>query len=121
MHDKSQYFFRFFLEVIAFLAIGWWGSSLANSWGSVFLGIALAVFAMMIWGVFNVPNDPSRSGKAPVVVPGKMRLLIELFIFLWASYSIWTMINIWFASVYLVAVLAHNMHIKERNIWIWRN
>ncbi len=33
-----------------------------------------------LWGTFAVPNDPSRSGRAPVPVPGIVRLVLELVI-----------------------------------------
>ena len=33
-----------------------------------------------MWGVFNVLNDPSRSGEAPIEVSGWVRLAIELSI-----------------------------------------
>ncbi|MCP3987998.1 MAG: YrdB family protein [Actinomycetia bacterium] len=36
--------------------------------------------AAALWGVFNVLDDPSRSGQAPIEVPGWVRLLIELLV-----------------------------------------
>jgi hypothetical protein len=36
---------------------------------------------MTLWGVFAVPGDPSRSGRAPVPVPGAVRLLVEAAFF----------------------------------------
>ena len=47
-------------------------------WIASVVGIVLTA---AIWGVFAVPNDPSRSGKTVVVTPGLVRLLIELSLF----------------------------------------
>ena len=44
-------------------------------WVASIVGIGLTA---AIWGVFAVPNDPSRSGKTVVVTPGIVRLAIEL-------------------------------------------
>ena len=68
---------RFLLEVgalISFAAVGW---TLGPGWTSWLLAIAFPVGAATIWGTFNVPNDPSRSGGAPIPVPGTVRLLLE--------------------------------------------
>jgi hypothetical protein len=40
--------------------------------------VAAPVGAAAVWGVFNVLDDPSRSGAAPIEVPGTARLAIEL-------------------------------------------
>jgi hypothetical protein len=42
--------------------------------------IVVPLAAAVIWGVFNVLDDPSRSGAAPVEVAGWFRLTIELLI-----------------------------------------
>ncbi|MFQ6227417.1 DUF2568 domain-containing protein [Nocardia sp. NPDC002869] len=39
--------------------------------------VLLPVIAATAWGVIAVPDDPSRSGAAPVAVPGAIRLLVE--------------------------------------------
>ena len=42
--------------------------------------VAVPVAAAACWGVFNVLDDPSRSGEAPVEVPGWLRLALEILI-----------------------------------------
>ena len=49
-------------------------------WPRFVLAFALPVAAAAAWGTFAVPEDPSRSGKAPVPVPGLIRLGLELLI-----------------------------------------
>lgn len=46
--------------------------------------------AAALWGMFNVLDDPSRSGEAPVEVPGPVRLTIELTVLGtgWVAYSV---------------------------------
>ncbi len=121
MQDHSKYYFRFALEVIAIVFVGIWGANLSTGWGSFFIGLGCSIVFVTIWGVFNVPNDPSRSGKAPVVVSGKLRLILEFTLFTWAAVAIAQEAGIWFGIVFLLAVIAHNIHIKERTIWIWQN
>ena len=69
---------RFGLELaaIAGLAVAAW--RLADGpvrWIAV---VVVPAAAAVVWTTFNVPDDPSRSGEAPVVVPGSIRLAIEL-------------------------------------------
>jgi len=71
---------RFLLELsaLAGFAIWVWGST-EGIWRFVFVVFVIVSLAA-IWGVFAVPDDPSRSGAAPVPVPGGLRLLLELLI-----------------------------------------
>jgi hypothetical protein len=71
---------RFGLELAAItgLAMAAWKLSSGNfRWVAV---IAVPIVAVAIWGIFNVLDDPSRSGEAPVEVSGWIRLAIELAI-----------------------------------------
>jgi hypothetical protein len=73
---------RFVLELAAFTGFAWAGWHLADGFLAVALTLALPFAAAAVWGLFNVPGDPSRSGKAPAPVPGWLRLLLELLILL---------------------------------------
>ena len=42
------------------------------------IGIQTPIIIAVVWGTFAVPDDPSRSGAAPIVVAGFVRLAIEL-------------------------------------------
>lgn len=50
----------------------------ATVWIASIIGVTVAA---SLWGVFAVPNDPSRSGKTVVATPGVVRLVIELALF----------------------------------------
>ncbi len=61
--------FRFLLEVVSLVVFGSRGSGLAQS-RIRFIGmIGVPFAAAALWGIFAVPDDPSRSGKAPVRYP----------------------------------------------------
>ena len=71
---------RLFLELACLTAFVAWGAS-SGGWLGWVGGIGLAAGAMVAWGTFAVPGDRSRSGRAPVPVPGWVRLLVELLFF----------------------------------------
>jgi len=121
MQNQSKYYFRFVLEILALVFIGWWSSTWATGWAGVFYSFTAVAGTMMVWGVFNVPGDESRSGKAPVIVPGLVRLFIEAFVFLFATASIYFILGSVFALLFLIAVIAHYIHTKHRISWLLKN
>lgn len=81
---------RFVLELSALAAIGIWGFDQHSGAWRWILGFGLPLLAAIAWGTFAVPGDRSRSGEAPIPVPGTMRLLLELALFglaAWALYD----------------------------------
>jgi len=71
---------RFGLELGALAglaAAAWKLTSGPARWAAV---VAVPLAAAVVWGVFNVLDDPSRSGAAPVEVAGWTRLAIELLV-----------------------------------------
>lgn len=71
---------RFGLEVAAFTGLAMAAWSLTSGLPRWIAVVAVPVMAATAWGVFNVLDDPSRSGEAPVEVHGWTRLAIELLI-----------------------------------------
>jgi len=70
---------RFILELCALVAISYWGFKTGSGWlVKTALGVGIPLLVAFAWGTFRVPNDP---GKAPVPVPGPVRLLLELAVF----------------------------------------
>ena len=80
---------RFLLELAALLATGVWGWRQSDGWPRFILALGVPLVAAVLWGTFAVPDDPSRSGKAPVAIPGIIRLLIELGIFAFATWALY--------------------------------
>jgi hypothetical protein len=78
---------RFLLELGALLALGYWGWTQHAGVMRVLLALGVPLVAAAAWGTFRVPGYP---GKAPVAVPGPVRLLLEAAFFagaVWALYA----------------------------------
>ncbi len=72
---------RFLLELAALLSMGVWGWRAGAGWLRFALAALIPIAAAVLWGVFAVPDDPSRSGTAPIAVPGLARLAREAAVF----------------------------------------
>ena len=86
------------------------------------MGVVLAFvlpFALaLIWGIFAVPGDPSRSGKAPVPIAGSLRLLLELLVF---SFPVWCLADQgmpYLAGAFAILVLFHYIISLDRIKWL---
>jgi hypothetical protein len=114
-------FVRFLLEMTAIVVIGIWGWKFGTEVFRIVLAVGLPTLTAAIWGIFAVPNDPSRSGKAPVPVNGSIRLLIELAIFvltIWALYELdFVMLSWLFGSV----VILHYAVSFNRILWLMKH
>ena len=109
---------RFLLELVALLALGWWGLSLADNWLRFVLAVLFSLVAATIWGTFAIPDDPSRSGEAPVVVRGWIRLGLELIVFGGAVIGLASVGRGSFAAVFLVVVVVHYLLSIDRIGWL---
>ena len=109
---------RFLLEIIALISLGIWGWKQSESWFRLVLAIGIPIIAAIIWGIFAVPNDPSRSGAAPVVTAGFIRLIIEFGIF---GFAIWSMNDMEWNKISLIfgfVVLVHYIISYDRVLWL---
>jgi len=118
---------RFSLELASLVSIGHFGWTIVapvpptfSTWAQPVVAVTLPLAAATVWGVFNVPNDPSRSGAAPVPVSGKTRVLVELGFFGWGGYSLWQW-NPIVAYVYTGAAVMHYVSYYKRIQWLWKN
>jgi hypothetical protein len=109
---------RFLLEITALVAMGTWGWKLSDSWLRFILAVGVPVIAAAIWGVFAVADDPSRSGQAPVPVPGMIRLAIEFAFFAFAA---WIFNSLGFTRpswIFGVIVIIHYVISYDRIMWL---
>jgi hypothetical protein len=111
---------RLLLELAALGGLGARGWTWSDGWVRYALVIGMPVLAAAAWGTFAVLNDPSRSGSAPVPVPGYVRLLLELTILglgAWALGAAWRP-----AAAYVMgaAVVLHYVLYWERIVWLLR-
>ena len=112
---------RFVLELAALAAFGLWGWHQVGEgdvWLSYVLAIGLPIIAATVWGVFNVPDDPSRSGVAPVVVPGVIRLAIELAFFALATWTLHDLNHTSLSWLLGTVVIIHYLVSYNRVIWL---
>ena len=109
---------RFILELIALIFPGYWIWNIMSSWPRYPLMILLPITIATLWGVFAVPNDPSRSGKTVIAVPGILRLLIEFFVF---TFGTWTILRSGynnFAWIFALIVFLHYLLSYDRILWL---
>jgi hypothetical protein len=80
---------RFALEIAALWGIAVFAAGLGAGWMRFVYAALAVVAAATVWGVFAVPDDPSRSGGAPVPVPGAVRLALELAVLFGGAAAFW--------------------------------
>lgn len=110
--------FRFLLEILALISFGLWGWKLTESgWRYVLVLLVPIIFALA-WGIFNVPDDPSRSGNAPIIVSGVIRLILELVLFALAGFALYHLgnPNLWW--IFGASVILHYLISYDRIIWL---
>lgn len=110
--------FRFLLELIGLFALGRWGWLQGDGWLGYGLVVGIPILAALLWGTFAVPGDPSRSGRAPVPVPGSVRLLLELSFFALATSAFFAGGLPTFGWVFGSAVILHYALSHDRIRWL---
>lgn len=110
---------RFALELTGLSAIGYWGWQLFEPRILKFVfAMGLPIIAAVLWGVFAVPGDPSRSGNTVVAVPGYLRLLLEFSFFGFAVWCTYKSISPGWAVGFAVVILAHYAASFQRIQWL---
>lgn len=84
---------------------------------SVLFTIGLPVLAAALWGTFRVPDDP---GKAPVAIPGYLRLLLEASYFNGAVGALYAAGRANWGLVFAFLVLIHYLLSYDRVVWLLR-
>lgn len=109
---------RFGIEVAALVGIarlGWVLTTGPLRWVAM---IGLSVAAATIWGTLNVPDDPSRSGAAPVEVSGSVRLAVELFVLGGGCVAFALVGHIGVALVLAFLIIVHYVSSRRRIVWL---
>jgi hypothetical protein len=100
------------------MSAGIWGWKYSDGWLRYVLAIGIPIVLAIIWGTFAVPNDPSRSGSAPIVTPGVIRLIIEFCIFAFATWSLHDMGLNKTSLTFGIIVVVHYIISYDRVIWL---
>jgi hypothetical protein len=111
---------RFLLELAAYVAMGYWGWTRREGPLRYVLAIGVPVLAAVLWATFAVPDDPSRSGKAPVPVPGIVRLVLELAFFAFATWALYSAGSTRLGLILAVVVVVHYAVSYDRIGWLVR-
>jgi len=109
---------RFLLELAGLVAMAYWGARQADGVLRYVLAVGIPLVAAALWGTFAVPGDPSRSGKAPVPVPGIVRLALELAFFVFAVWALYDAGLVTSSIGTGVIVLIHYAVSYERIVWL---
>ena len=109
---------RFLLELAAIFIMGLWGFNKSGNLPGILFAILLPLGFALLWGIFAVPNDPSRSGKTVIPTPGIIRLLLELSLFAAAT---WMMRDLDYSPawwIFSTITLLHYIISYDRVIWL---
>jgi len=112
--------FRFLFELSALLAMDVWGWQQSEGRLRLVLAVTIPLIAAILWGVFAVPNDPSRSGTAPIAIPGILRLALESAIFAFATWALYDIGAIQLSWILGIAVIIHYVASYDRIVWLIR-
>jgi len=109
---------RLILELFSLVVYGVWGWRQAEGWPSYLLAAAVPLTAAAVWGVFAVPEDPSRSGRAPIPIPGWLRLILELVHFALAGAALSSLGASTTSTIFILLVVIHYGLAWERIRWL---
>ena len=112
---------RFILEITALICLGIWGWNQSDGWIRYVLAPGLPALTGAIWGIFAVPGDPSRSGAAPIPIPGIIRLILELIIFFMSTLALFEMNYDRIGWIFGIIVSIHYLVSYDRILWLLKH
>lgn len=112
---------RFLLEIAALVGMGYWGWTQNDGLWRWVLAIGVPIGAAVLWGTFAVPDDPSRSGNAPVPIPGILRLFLELLFFALATFLLIASQLISVSVTFAIITIIHYAISYDRILWLLNN
>ncbi|MEX2370962.1 MAG: YrdB family protein [Bacteroidales bacterium] len=110
--------FRFLLEISALVSLGTWGHNLFDKAPGIIAAVIFPLLFALIWGVFAVKGDPSRSGKTVVNTPGPVRLVLEIILFGVAVFALYKAEFTALAIIFAVALVVHYLLSWDRVKWL---
>ncbi|TLF81320.1 DUF2568 domain-containing protein [Nocardia cyriacigeorgica] len=109
---------RLVLELTALTAFGLLGWRAFDSPWKYALVVILPVAAAALWGTFAVPDDPSRSGKAPIAVSGRVRLIVEAVVLFGGAAALWAAGLPWWALAFGAILAIYHVIAHDRLRWL---
>jgi hypothetical protein len=117
-----QTVFRYILEILAVLFLSTWASTRQSWFGAIWA----VVLALAFWRIFNVRDDPATIDRPCVVVPGIIRLVMELAIYGLACFCLWDLLDNRFGLptivvfAYAGVIVLYYIATMERVKWLLR-
>lgn len=102
---------RFLLEISALIAMGVWGWNSGEGIIRFLFAIGIPMIAAAIWGIFRVPNDP---GKAPIAIPGIIRLAYEFIFFGFATWALFETNFMTMGWIFITIIIVHYLISYDR-------
>ena len=109
---------RFLLEIAALWGFALWFAQFGSGWTKFAIAAAGVIALAAVWSVFAVPDDPSRSGNAPIPVPGTVRLVLELAILFGGAAAFWLVGRDTVAIVVALLIILHYAAWPARIAWL---
>ncbi|MFF2087441.1 DUF2568 domain-containing protein [Nocardia sp. NPDC058176] len=109
---------RFLLELVAIASFGVYGWRSFDSPWRYLLVVVLPVAAAALWGVFAVPDDPSRGGDVPVPVAGQVRLLVEVVVLFGGAAALWAAGLPRLALISAAVLVGYHLLAYDRVVWL---
>jgi hypothetical protein len=111
---------RFALEVSSLVAIGLFAGGWFRSGWSYAVGWGAPVLVAIAWGTLAVKGDPSRSGNAPIPIPGLLRLILEMGVFLGGAAALAALNDRVALVLFLATFAVHHLMTTDRLAWLLR-
>ncbi|MFF0542167.1 YrdB family protein [Nocardia thailandica] len=109
---------RFLLELTALASFGVYGWRAFDTPWRYLLVVALPLAAALLWGVFALPDDPSRGGDVPVPVSGPVRLLVEFAVLFGGAAALWGAGLPGAALVSTAVLVGYHLLAWDRVLWL---
>jgi hypothetical protein len=109
---------RFLLEILALVAIGYWGWHSDTGVMRYLLAFGLPLLFAFAWGSFRTPNEPHHPVHATVPIPGWLRLLYEALFFGTATWSLFATGVTSMGWIFATAVVIHYLLSYDRVGWL---
>ncbi|OEI75007.1 hypothetical protein BG616_12635 [Bacillus subtilis] len=116
--NQANLLLRFILEIAALISIGVFAWISFDGYFKYVLTLVLPIAVMIVWSVFAVPHDPSRSGQTVIPVNGITRLVIELLIFAMAVAALYFSHSKPVGIIFLCLIILHYIISAERIKWL---
>ncbi len=118
MIHTASLILRFVLELAALAGFATLAWGLTGGFWRFAAAAAVVLLVGAIWATFAVPDDPSRSGNAPVPVPGGLRLLLEFAVLFGGAWAFHASGFSWAGLSVSAFVIVHHLLRIDRIVWL---